>query len=134
MPIYKLNDKEPSLPNDESYWIAPDANIIGDVKMEMNSSVWFSATLRGDCEQILVGENSNVQDGSVLHTDFGFPLIIGRNVTIGHQVMLHGCSIGDNSLIGMGSIVTKDIRSDVIAYGFPAKIIKHNSNPKDTSS
>ena len=91
MPIYKLNDKEPSLPNDESYWIAPDANIIGDVKMEMNSSVWFSATLRGDCEQILVGENSNVQDGSVLHTDFGFPLIIGRNVTIGHQVMLHGC-------------------------------------------
>ena len=70
--------KSLSLPNDERYWIAPDANIIGDVKMEMNSSVWFSATLRGDCEEILVGENSNVQDGSVLHTDFGFPLIIGK--------------------------------------------------------
>ena len=105
MPIFKLNDKEPSLPNVGSYWIAPDANIIGDVKMEVNSSIWFSATLRGDCEQIHIGENSNVQDGSVLHTDFGFPLIIGKNVTIGHQVMLHGCSIGDNSLIGIGTVI-----------------------------
>ena len=144
MPIYKLNDKEPSLPNDESYWIAPDANIIGDVKMEMNSSVWFSATLRGDCEQILVGENSNVQDGSVLHTDFGFPLIIGRNVTIGHQVMLHGCSIGDNSLIGIGAVILngakigkncligsktlipekREIPDNSMVVGIPGKVIK----------
>ena len=105
MPIFKLNDKEPILPDDERYWVAPDANIIGDVKMKVNSSVWFSATLRGDCEEILIGENSNVQDGSVLHTDYGFPLKIGKNVTIGHQVMLHGCSIGDNSLIGIGTVI-----------------------------
>ena len=95
MPIYKLNDKEPILPDDGKYWVAPDANVIGDVLMKKNSSVWFSSTLRGDCERITLGENSNVQDGSVLHTDISFPLNIGKDVTVGHQVMLHGCEIGD---------------------------------------
>ena len=104
MPIYKLNDKEPILPDDGKYWVAPDANVIGDVLMKKNSSVWFSSTLRGDCERITLGENSNVQDGSVLHTDISFPLNIGKDVTVGHQAMLHGCEIGDNSLIGIGAV------------------------------
>ena len=89
----------------EDHYIAPSAMLIGRVRLEKNASVWWNAVLRGDNEWITVGENSNVQDGCVLHTDPGFPLVIGRNVSVGHKVALHGCKIGDDSLIGIGSIV-----------------------------
>ena len=105
MTLYALDGVSPELPEEGHYWVAPDAAVIGKVKLERNASVWFGAVLRGDNELILVGENSNVQDGCILHTDMGSPLTIGRNCTIGHKAMLHGCSIGDNSLIGMGATI-----------------------------
>ena len=101
--FYDLEDKKPK--NSGENWVAPNATIIGDVTLEKNSSVWFNAVIRGDNENIHVGEGSNVQDGSVLHTDPGCPLRIGKDVTIGHIVMLHGCTIGDNSLIGIGAVI-----------------------------
>jgi carbonic anhydrase/acetyltransferase-like protein (isoleucine patch superfamily) len=88
-----------------SSWVAPTATLIGKVKLEAGANVWFNAVLRGDNELIHIGENSNVQDGSVLHTDMGSPLSIGRGVTIGHNVMLHGCTVGDYSLIGINAVV-----------------------------
>jgi carbonic anhydrase/acetyltransferase-like protein (isoleucine patch superfamily) len=100
-----LGDKAPELPGEDEYWIAPNAQVIGNVILKKNASVWFGAVLRGDNEPITVGENSNVQDNSVLHTDYGSPLVIGSNVTIGHMVMMHGCTIGDGTLIGIGAIV-----------------------------
>jgi len=103
MTLYALGDKSPVCAQDT--WVAPDANVIGDVVLEDGASVWFCATLRGDNEQILVGAGSNVQENCVFHSDMGFPLTIGRNCTIGHKVMLHGCKIGDNSLIGMGATI-----------------------------
>ena len=110
MPIFQLNDKVPTLPTKGNFWVAPDANLIVDIYMHKNSSVWFIATLRGDCEKIEIGENSNIQDGSVLHTDPGYPLKIGKNVTVGHMVMLHGCTIGDNSLIGIGAVILNNAK------------------------
>ncbi|MGB0799402.1 MAG: gamma carbonic anhydrase family protein [Planktomarina sp.] len=103
--IYALNEISPQLPDDEDFWIAPDANVIGNVRIQSGASVWFGATLRGDNELIDVGAGSNIQENSVLHTDMGFPLTIGTNCTIGHKAMLHGCTIGDGSLIGMGATV-----------------------------
>jgi carbonic anhydrase/acetyltransferase-like protein (isoleucine patch superfamily) len=102
--IYSLGDRMPEFQG-EDYWVAENATLIGSVVLKNNASVWFNAVIRGDNDVITVGENSNVQDGSVLHTDGGIPLNIGRNVTIGHQVMLHGCDIGDNSLIGINSVI-----------------------------
>ena len=89
----------------DNFWIAPNATIIGDVKLAKDSSIWFNAVLRGDNEPISLGECSNIQDGSVVHTDPGYPCSIGKNVTIGHMAMLHGCTIDDGSLIGIGSVV-----------------------------
>ena len=86
-------------------WVAPNATLVGKVKLEPGASVWFNAVLRGDNELIHIGENSNVQDGTVMHTDMGFPLTIGKGVTIGHNAMLHGCSVGDYSLIGINAVV-----------------------------
>ena len=106
--FYDLKDKKPKISGEN--WVAPNATIIGDVTLEKNTSIWFNSVLRGDCEYILVGEGSNVQDGSVLHTDPGYPLIIGKNITIGHMVMLHGCSIGDNSLIGIGAVILNNVK------------------------
>ena len=103
MAIYELDGTRPQVA--ESAWVAENAQVIGDVQLAPGSSVWFGATLRGDTEPIVVGEGSNIQDGSVLHTDKNLPLTIGRHVTVGHQVMLHGCTIGDESLIGIGAIV-----------------------------
>ena len=103
MPLYALADVTPDV--DATAWVAPDANVIGNVRLAAKSSVWFGSTLRGDNELITVGEGSNVQENSVFHTDVGYPLTIGVNCTIGHKVMLHGCTIGDNSLIGMGATV-----------------------------
>lgn len=92
------------------FFIADSADVIGSVVLENNASVWFNAVVRGDCDLITIGENSNVQDGSVLHADIGVPLTIGRNVTIGHKVMLHGCTIGDNSLIGINAVILNGVK------------------------
>lgn len=105
MPIYALDDARPALPPEGRYWVAPGARVIGRVQLGDEASVWFGAVLRGDNEPIVVGARSNIQDNSVLHTDYGTPLTIGEGVTVGHQCTLHGCTIGDNSLIGIGSIV-----------------------------
>lgn len=105
MTVYALGDKKPQLPPEGEYWIAPTAVVLGDVVLEAGVSIWFGAILRGDTDRLSVGENSNIQDGSVLHADDGVPLIIGRDVTVGHKVMLHGCTIGDNTLIGIGAVV-----------------------------
>jgi carbonic anhydrase/acetyltransferase-like protein (isoleucine patch superfamily) len=105
MTIYALDGILPDLPSDGAYWIAPTAAVIGKVRLLHAASVWFGAVLRGDNEEILIGERSNVQDGCVLHTDMGAPLKVGKGCTIGHLAMLHGCTIGDNTLIGMGATV-----------------------------
>ena len=101
--IYDLKKNVPEISADS--WVAPNAIIIGKVKLEKNSSIWFNAVLRGDIEKIVIGENSNIQDGSVLHTDPGCPLTVGKGVTVGHMVMLHGCEISDDTLIGIGSTI-----------------------------
>ncbi|TKA94569.1 gamma carbonic anhydrase family protein [Cereibacter changlensis] len=106
--IYALDGASPQIAEDT--WVAPDANLIGKVVLEAGASVWFGATLRGDNEEIRVGQGSNVQENCVLHTDMGFPLTIGENCTIGHKAMLHGCSIGEGSLIGMGATVLNGAR------------------------
>jgi carbonic anhydrase/acetyltransferase-like protein (isoleucine patch superfamily) len=100
-----LGDRWPTFPEADQYWIAPTAVVAGNVILKKNASVWFGAVLRGDNEPIIVGENSNIQDNSVCHTDMGSPLTIGANVTVGHMVMLHGCTIGDGALIGIGAVV-----------------------------
>lgn len=103
--IYALGNRQPILPANNEYFVADNAAVIGSVVIEKNASVWFNAVVRGDCDTITIGENSNVQDGSVLHTDHDMPLTIGKDCTIGHMVMLHGCTIGENSLIGIGAVV-----------------------------
>ncbi len=103
MPIYDLDGVHPEIAEDT--WVAPDANLVGRVVLEEGASVWFGATLRGDNEEIRIGAGSNVQENTVMHTDMGFPLSLGAGCTIGHKAMLHGCTIGDNSLIGMGATV-----------------------------
>jgi carbonic anhydrase/acetyltransferase-like protein (isoleucine patch superfamily) len=101
--VYRLGEHSPTIAS--SAYVAPNAAVIGKVVLAENSTVWFGATLRGDNEVIHIGANSNVQDSAVLHTDPGFPLHIGRNVSIGHQAMLHGCTVGDGTLIGIQSVV-----------------------------
>src|SRR5499426_1904560 len=103
MAIYELDGEQPELP--ERYWIAESATVIGRVRLKAQASVWFGSVLRGDNEWIELGERSQIQDNATLHTDPGFPLTIGRDCVIGHNVILHGCTIGDNSLIGMGAIL-----------------------------
>jgi carbonic anhydrase/acetyltransferase-like protein (isoleucine patch superfamily) len=147
MSVYKLGDVAPELPADDAYWIAPNAAVMGNVVLKANASVWWGATLRGDNDPIVIGENSNIQDGSVLHTDTGSPLIIGKNVTVGHLVMLHGCTIGDNSLVGIGSIILngakigkncliganclitegKEIPDNSLVMGAPGKVVREVS-------
>jgi carbonic anhydrase/acetyltransferase-like protein (isoleucine patch superfamily) len=105
MAIYELDGQAPDLPESGRYFIADTAAVIGKVRLRENASIWFGAVLRGDSEWIEVGEGSNLQDGSTCHTDEGFPLTIGANCTIGHNVILHGCTIEEGALIGMGSIV-----------------------------
>ena len=105
MAIYQLEGIRPDLPADGAFWLAPTATIIGNVHLAANASVWFGAVLRGDNEPIIVGPASNVQDNCVLHTDPGAPLTIGANCTIGHQATLHGCTIGDGSLVGIGATI-----------------------------
>ena len=142
MALYELDGQAPEL--GEGTWVADSAQVIGKVVLGENASVWFGAVLRGDNETLTVGRNSNVQDMSVLHSDLGSPLTIGENVTIGHQVMLHGCTIGDNTLIGIqsvilnnakigrnsivgaGSVVTegKEFPDNSLIIGAPAKVVR----------
>lgn len=142
MTLYALEGIAPQIADDT--WIAPDANLIGRIVVEEAASVWFCATLRGDNEQITVGAGSNIQENCVLHTDMGYPLTIGKGCTIGHKVMLHGCTIGDNSLIGMGATVLngakigkncligagalitegKEIPDGSLVMGVPGKVVR----------
>ena len=110
MPLYCLDGVAPLLPALGRFWIAPDANVIGDVALGEDAGVWFGATLRGDNERVSVGARTNIQEGCILHTDMGFPLVVGEDCTIGHGVILHGCSIGDGTLIGMGATVLNGAR------------------------
>jgi carbonic anhydrase/acetyltransferase-like protein (isoleucine patch superfamily) len=103
MALYSLANRKPTLGRDA--WVAPNATIIGDVQLGDNASIWWNAVLRGDNDTIRIGANSNIQDGSVLHADEGVPLTVGANVTVGHMVMLHGCTVGDESLIGIKSVI-----------------------------
>ncbi|GAA4012211.1 gamma carbonic anhydrase family protein [Actimicrobium antarcticum] len=150
MAIYQLGDAIPDI--DPSAFVADGATVIGLVTLAANASVWYNVTLRGDNEPIIVGENSNVQEGSVCHTDMGFPLTIGRNVTIGHQAMLHGCTIGDgaligiqaiilngakigrNCLVGAGALVTegKEFPDNSLIIGSPAKAVRTLSDEEVT--
>ena len=150
MTLYTLDDIAPTLPASGNYWVADTAVVLGNVTLEEEASVWFGATLRGDNDPIVVGERSNIQDGSVLHTDIGCPLTIGKNVTVGHMVMLHGCTIGDESLIGIGATVMnravigknciigahalipegKVIPDGSLVMGAPGKIVKELSEPQ----
>lgn len=145
MAIYQLEDDTPQV--HPTAWVADSAQVMGKVTLAENASVWYGATLRGDNDRITVGQNSNVQDGSVLHTDHGKPLTIGDNVTVGHQVVLHGCTIGDcslvgiqsvilngarigrNSIVGAGSLVTegKEFPDGVLIVGSPAKVVRELS-------
>jgi len=144
--FYDLENKK--IKNAGENWVASNASIIGDVTLEKNTSIWFNTTLRGDVENIHVGEGSNIQDGSVLHTDPGYPLKIGKNVTIGHLVMLHGCIIGNNSLIGIGAVIlnnakigknciiganalvteNKEIPDNSLVIGSPGRIVRQVTN------
>ena len=105
MPLYEINGKRPTFEDENDCWIAPTAVVIGNVHICKGASIWWGVTIRGDNELITIGEGAQVQDGSVLHTDPGFPLTIGPHVTIGHKVMLHGCDIGEGSLIGINAVV-----------------------------
>ncbi len=142
MAIYELDGVSPQLGS--GAWVADSAQVVGAVELAENASVWFGAVIRGDTETISIGRNSNIQDLSVLHADIGSPLTIGDNVTVGHQVMLHGCTVGDNSLIGIqavvlnkarigrnsivgaGSVVTegKEFPDNSLILGSPAKVVR----------
>lgn len=146
MTLYVLDGVEPEVSDD--VFVANDANVIGKIRLRAGSSVWFGATLRGDNELIDLGEGSNIQESSVLHTDIGFPLVIGAGCTIGHKAMLHGCVIGENSLIGMGATVLngakigkncligagalitegKEIPDGSLVVGSPGKVVRQLSD------
>ena len=110
MPLYSLDGQAPDLPAEGLYWIAPDAHVIGKVRLGAEVGIWFGCTLRGDNEWISIGARSNVQEGTVMHTDIGSPLTIGEGCTIGHKAMLHGCTIGNNTLIGMGATILNNAK------------------------
>jgi len=141
--IYQLGDHKVEIQT-ENFFVADNATVLGLVRLADNVSIWFNAVIRGDNALISIGENSNIQDGAVLHTDPGMPLTIGKNVTVGHKVMLHGCTIGDNSLIGINSVILngakigkncliganslitegKEIPDGSLVMGSPGRVIK----------
>ncbi|QJA09436.1 gamma carbonic anhydrase family protein [Romboutsia sp. CE17] len=149
--IKSFNGIDPSI--DESVFVAESADIIGEVKIKKNASIWYNVVIRGDEQPIVIGENTNIQDGSVVHTGWDEPTTIGNNVTVGHKALVHGCKIGDNTLIGMGAIVLdgaeigeftllgagslvppgKKIPSGVLAMGSPAKVIRELSDEEKES-
>jgi carbonic anhydrase/acetyltransferase-like protein (isoleucine patch superfamily) len=110
MPLYALDDIAPAVPDNSRYWVAPDAQVIGRVTLGEDANIWFAAVLRGDNEPMTIGARTNVQDGAVLHSDPGFPLTVGDDCTVGHSAILHGCTIGNGSLIGMGATVLNGAR------------------------
>jgi carbonic anhydrase/acetyltransferase-like protein (isoleucine patch superfamily) len=110
MPLYALDGVSPRVPAADRFWIAPDAHVIGDVLLDEDTAVWFGAVLRGDQEPIVIGARSNVQEAGLVHTDKGFPVTVGTDCTIGHHAILHGCTIGNNTLIGMGSTILNGAR------------------------
>jgi len=142
--LYALDGRRPTLPDDGDCWVAPGAHVIGAVVLASGVSVWFGATLRGDNEPITLGAGSNVQENCVLHTDMGYPLTLGADCTVGHKAMLHGCTIGDGTLVGMGATVLngatvgagcligagalvtegKHIPDGALAMGAPARVIR----------
>ena len=144
MPMYALDDLIPQTPGEGRFWIAPDAQVVGHVILAEDVGIWFGAAIRGDNEPIRIGARSNIQEGAVLHSDMGFPLTIGADVTIGHRAILHGCTIGDGALIGMGATVMngarigagsiigagalvtegKEIPEGSLVMGAPAKVIR----------
>jgi len=148
MTVYSLDGVAPKLADD--VYVAPNAQVMGNVEMKIGSSVWFGAVLRGDNDLIKIGTRSNIQDNSVLHTDHGYPLTIGEGVTVGHRVMLHGCTIGDNTLIGIGSTILngtkigknciigahtliaegKDIPDGSLVIGSPGRVVKSLTEPQ----
>ncbi|MCH8544262.1 MAG: gamma carbonic anhydrase family protein [Alcanivorax sp.] len=141
--IYRIGSRALELKG-ENYWIAPNATVIGSVVLGNNASIWFNAVLRADNDTITIGDDTNIQDGAVLHVDPGVPLTIGKGVTVGHKVMLHGCTIGDNSLIGINAVVLNrvkignnciiganslvpegmEIPDNSLVMGSPAKVVK----------
>ena len=144
MTLYALDGQQPQTPADGDYWVAPGAHVIGKVVLESATSIWFGSTLRGDNEFITIGAGTNVQENTVMHTDMGFPLTIGEGCTIGHKAMLHGCILGDNTLIGMGATVLngarignncligagalitegKEIPDGTLVMGVPGKVVR----------
>ena len=144
MSLYTLDGIAPELPADGDFWVAPGARLSGRIVLKAGASVWFNAVLRGDNEPIVVGEGSNVQDNCVCHTDIGFPLTIGAGCTIGHMALLHGCTVGENSLVGMGAMVMngavigrsvlvgagalvtegKEIPDGTLVVGRPGKVVR----------
>ena len=144
MALYALGDSVPQTPGEGEFWVAPDASVIGRVTLGKDASIWYGAVLRGDNDPITIGEATNIQDNSVLHTDEGVPLTLGKGVTVGHQVMLHGCTIGDYSLVGIGATILngakigknciigahalitegKEIPDNSLVVGSPGKVIR----------
>jgi carbonic anhydrase/acetyltransferase-like protein (isoleucine patch superfamily) len=110
MPIYELDGQAPDLPEPGQFWVAPDAHVIGRVRLGADVGVWFGAVLRGDGEPLVIGERSNIQEGAMLHADPGFPLTVGADVTVGHHAILHGCTVGAGALIGMGATLLNGAR------------------------
>ena len=152
--IYELDGMRHEFPEHGRYWIAPTATLIGKVRLKVDASVWFGAVLRGDNEWIELGERSQIQDNATLHTDPGFPITIGANCVIGHNVILHGCMIGENSLIGMGAILLngakigagslvgagalitegKSFPENSLIVGSPAKAVRRTTSPRSRSA
>ena len=105
MSVYSLGDKSPKFPNEGDYWIAPGAHVLGQVELGKNVGIWFGSVLRGDNDLIKIGDETNIQENTIIHVDPGCPVTIGRNCTIGHNAIIHGCTIGNGALIGMGAII-----------------------------
>ena len=151
MPLYSIGERRVKLVG-KDHFVAPDATLVGDVTLEAEASVWFQVVIRAENDRIVIGEGSNVQDGSVLHVDPGYPLMLGRRVSIGHKVMLHGCSIGEGTLVGINSVVMngarigkgvlvgantliaegKEIPDGVLVLGSPGRVVRELSPEQKT--
>jgi carbonic anhydrase/acetyltransferase-like protein (isoleucine patch superfamily) len=148
--LYALDGAQPKLPQSDDWWIAPGAVLLGDVIIAEGVGIWFNATIRGDNDRITIGEGSNIQELCCLHADPGFPIAIGRNVTVGHKAMVHGCEIGDGSLIGMNAVILngakigrncliganamvtegKEIPDNSVVMGQPGRVVREVSPPQ----